>query len=891
MMEISKVYQPKEVEEHWMDFWEKERIFIADIDSIRPSFVIVIPPPNVTGSLHMGHMLVYTLHDIVVRWRRMQGYNTLWLPGTDHAGIATQNVVERQLEAEGKSRHDLGREAFEKRVWSWKEKSGNTILKQLRRLGGSCDWTRERFTLDEGLSRAVREVFVQLYEEGLIYRGKRLINWCVRCRTALSDLEVKPEPSQGKLYYICYPIKGDSTHVTVATTRPETMLGDTAVAVNPQDKRYLELVGKTLELPLGDRTIPVIADVFVDPKFGTGLVKVTPAHDPNDFEIGQRHNLEQISVMDEDGNMTDAAGPYKGLDRFTCRAQVVKQLEKQGLLQKIEDHYHSVGQCDRCKSIVEPLLSTQWFVKIKPLADPAIRAVEEGRIRFVPENWSKTYFEWMQNIKDWCISRQLWWGHRIPAWYCNNCGQVNVDRKEPTLCVNCSCSDLTPETDVLDTWFSSALWPFSTLGWPEPTRDLKKFYPTSLLITGFDIIFFWVARMIMMGLKFTDDVPFRTIYINSLVRDAEGKKMSKSKGNVIDPLDVMEQYGTDAVRFTLAIMATPGTDISLSHDKILSHRAFANKIWNSFRLVSMNLESIQAQLPHDFDLGSEMSRLEKRSKELSLVDRWILSRLKRVVGQVNGALETFRFHEASHWIYHFFWGELCDWYIEFLKPKIVAEEKQPSDQLSYQVLLTVFDWAFRLMHPFMPFITEDLWQRLPHRGHSLATQPFPDGQSEWLDPGAESQVEILQDVITKVRNLRSEMNLAPGLKIKVNLGSSDLKVRALLMETKPYIMSLARCDWVEIVKTVGREDHSVRSVASGIDIEIPIEGLIDFELEKRRIEKEITKLEKEMTPIQQRLRNAQFMANAPAKVTKLNKDRLANFEEKVIKLREYWKQL
>jgi len=891
MVEIPKVYQPKQVEEHWMEFWEKERLFIADADSMRPSFVIVIPPPNVTGSLHMGHMLVYTLHDIVVRWRRMQGYNTLWLPGTDHAGIATQNVVERQLEAEGKSRHDLGRDAFEKRVWAWKEKSGNTILKQLRRLGGSCDWTRERFTLDEGLSRAVREVFVQLYEEGLIYRGKRLINWCVRCRTALSDLEVKPEPSQGKLYYIRYPIKEDSTHVTVATTRPETILGDTAVAVNPQDERYLELVGKTLELPLSNRPIPIIADVFVDPKFGTGLVKVTPAHDPNDFEIGQRHGLEQISVMDEDGNMTDAAGPYKGLDRFACRDQIVKQLKKMGLLHKIEDHYHSIGQCDRCKSIVEPLLSTQWFVKIKPLADPAIQAVEEGRIRFVPENWSKTYFEWMHNIKDWCISRQLWWGHRIPAWYCDNCGQVNVARKEPTLCVNCSCSDLTPETDVLDTWFSSALWPFSTLGWPEPSKDLKIFYPTSVLITGFDIIFFWVARMIMTGLKFTGDVPFRTIYINSLVRDAEGKKMSKSKGNVIDPLDLMEQYGTDAVRFTLAIMAAPGTDISLSHDKILSHRAFANKIWNSFRLVSLNLESIQAQLAHDFDPGSELSRLEKRSKELSLIDRWILSRLTRVVRQVNGALETFRFHEASHWIYHFFWGELCDWYIEFLKPKIVAKEKGASDQLSYQVLLTVFDGAFRLMHPFMPFITEDLWQRLPHRGRSLATQPFPDGQSEWLDPVAESQVDILQNVITKVRNLRSEINLEPGLKIRVNLGSPNLEVRALLMKNKPHIMNLGRCDWVEIVDTVGKEDHSVRSVASGIDIEIPIEGLIDSELEKGRVEREIAKLEKEMAPIQQRLSNAQFMSKAPAKVTKLNQTRLANFEEKVIKLREYWKQL
>ena len=890
-MEISKTYDPQSVETHWMEFWERERLFVADVQSKRPSFVIVIPPPNVTGSLHMGHMLVYTLHDIVVRWRRMQGYNTLWLPGTDHAGIATQNVVERQLQGEGTTRQELGRVAFERRVWAWKEKSGDTILKQLRRLGGSCDWTRERFTLDEGLSRAVREVFVQLYEEGLIYRGKRLINWCVRCRTALSDLEVKAEPTQGKLYYLRYPIAGQAEPLTVATTRPETMLGDTAVAFNPQDRRYRGLAGRTVRLPLVDREVPVIGDHFVDPSFGTGLVKVTPAHDPNDFEIGLRHDLQQISVLDEDGHMTDSAGKFQGLDRFACRDAVATELDRLGLLEKVEDHLHSVGQCDRCKGVVEPLLSTQWFVKTKPLAEPAIRAVEEGRVRFVPENWSKTYFEWMRNIKDWCISRQLWWGHRIPAWYCRHCGKVNVARLEPRRCAHCAHTELTAETDVLDTWFSSGLWPFSTLGWPEETPDLKKFYPTTVLITGFDIIFFWVARMIMAGLKFAGDVPFRTVYINSLVRDAEGKKMSKSKGNVVDPLDLMEQYGTDAVRFTLAIMAAPGTDISLSEDKILSHRAFANKIWNAFRLVTLYRDSIQAQLPQDFDASAEISGLTRRRMELTLVDRWVLSRLTQVTRQVNAGLEAFRFHESSHTIYHFFWGELCDWYIEFLKPKIVAGEKRPEDKLSYQVLLVVFDQALKLMHPFMPFITEEIWQRLPHKGLSISTARYPEGQAELLDATAEAQVGILQDVITKIRNLRAEINLDPGRRIAVHLASREPKVRSLLLECAPYIRNLARCDRVLVMAGVGKQDHAARSVASGVDVEIPLAGLIDLKSERGRIEKEIDKLERAMTPIRQRLQNPAFMTNAPENVVKLNQDRLIQFQEKLGKLRGYRNQL
>ncbi|MCH2693106.1 MAG: valine--tRNA ligase [Acidobacteriia bacterium] len=887
MTEISKIYDAKQVEKHWMDFWEKEGLFVANAQSTKPSFVIVIPPPNVTGSLHMGHMLVYTLHDIIVRWRRMQGFNTLWLPGTDHAGIATQNVVERQLEAEGKTRHDLGREAFEKKIWAWKEQSGNTILKQLRRLGGSCDWTRERFTLDKGLSKAVKEVFVRLYQEGLIYRGKRLINWCVRCQTALSDLEVKPEPTPGKLYYICYPIEGESGYVSIATTRPETMLGDTAVALNPKDTRHSDLVGKNVRVPLVDRKIPIIEDSFVDPEFGTGLVKVTPAHDPNDFEIGMRHDLDQISLINEDGSMKDAAGRFKGLDRLICRNQIVSELEQKGLIKEIKEHTHNVGRCERCKNIVEPLLSTQWFVKIKPLAEPAIRAIEEGQVSFIPENWTKTYFEWMHNIKDWCISRQLWWGHRIPAWYCDACGKVNVERNKPAKCSECSSKTLREETDVLDTWFSSGLWPFSTLGWPEETEDFKKFYPTSVLITGFDIIFFWVARMIMSGLKFTGKAPFQTVYINSLVRDAEGKKMSKSKGNVIDPLDLMDQYGTDAVRFTLAVMAAPGTDISLSTDKLLSYRSFTNKIWNAFRLVLMNQSDIRAQLPKGFDVATTKLS-QKNREELNLIDRWILSRLNRVINQVNEELGSFRFHEACQSIYHFFWGELCDWYIEFIKPKIVAKQKDVNDQISYQTLMVVLDQSLKLMHPFMPFITEELWQRTSKQGISLATESFPVGNEDWVDNTAESRVVILQDVITKIRNLRAEIKLEPRKKISVNLATDHNEKRKLLVDNKFIINNLTRCNEIKVLTSLEKDKaHSVRSLACGVDIEIPLDQIMDPKLERERIKKEVAKVEKEMLPIEERLKNPEFISNAPTKVVELNQNRLAQFKEKLNRLREH----
>jgi valyl-tRNA synthetase len=891
MEDIPKTYEPKSVEEKWYSFWEKQNLFVADPHSPRPPFVIVIPPPNVTGSLHMGHMLVYTLHDIVVRWRRMQGFNTLWLPGTDHAGIATQNVVERQLAAEGKTRYDLGREAFVQRVWEWKEQSGNTILRQLRQLGGSCDWTRERFTFDEGMSRAVREVFVRLYEEGLIYRGKWLINWCVRCRTALSDLEVKAEETQGKLYYVRYPITGSSEFITVATTRPETMLGDTAIAVHPEDERYKHLRGKTVLLPVMQREIPLIEDEFVDPEFGTGLVKVTPAHDPNDFEMGLRHKLEMVTVIDEDGSMTEAAGKFKGMDRFQCRRQVIKELEEQGLLVKVVEYAHNVGHCDRCRTVIEPRLSTQWFVRTKPLAEPAIQAVEEGRIRFVPENWSKTYFEWMRKIRDWCISRQLWWGHRIPAWFCDRCGTINVARETPKSCRVCNYPQLTQETDVLDTWFSSSLWPFSALGWPEETEDLKKFYPTSVLITGFDIIFFWVARMIMMGLKFMGDVPFRTVYINSLVRDAEGQKMSKSKGNVIDPVEVMDQYGTDAVRFTLAIMAAPGTDIVLSQEKMLSYRAFANKIWNATRFVSLNLENIQTQIQPGFSISTAQEKFVERKCELPLLDRWILSRLQRVIQATNDALEAFRFHEAAHYLYHFFWHELCDWYIEFIKLKIVGLRENEGETLSFDVLIFVFDQALKLLHPFMPFITEELWQRLPPAGISLAVLDFPKSRPELIDIEAEKQFERLEDVITKIRNVRAEMNIDPGRRIRANLASPDPVVRSLLVQGITHIQNLARCDEVNVLTAVGQNGHSARAVASGVEIEIPLAGIIDLRAERMRIEKEISKIQKEVAPIQQKLANQEFLSHAPQEVVRLNQSRLSEFQEKLSKLNENLKRL
>jgi valyl-tRNA synthetase len=870
--EISKTYNPQEVESRWYAWWESKGYFKADNSSARPSFVIMMPPPNVTGSLHMGHMLNNSVQDAVIRRKRMQGFNALWLPGMDHAGIATQNVVEKELAKQGLSRHDLGREKFVARVWEWKEQYGGIILKQIRRIGASCDWSRERFTFDEGLSRAVREVFVRLYEEGLIYRGKRLINWCPRCRTALSDLEVKHESKDSKLYFIKYPLKDKpGEFVTVATTRPETMLGDTGLAVHPDDQRYRRYAGATAILPLMDREIPFIQDGVVDPKFGTGLVKVTPAHDPADFEMGLRHDLPQISVIGEDARITAEGGPYQGQDRMEARRSVLGDLEKRGLLDRTESLLHSVGECQRCSTVVEPLLSEQWFVRIKPLAESAIAAVERGRTKFVPPNWSKTYFEWMYNIRDWCISRQLWWGHRIPAWYCDECGKMIVSRTDVERCP-CGSAKLRQDEDVLDTWFSSQLWPFSTLGWPELTEDLRRFYPGSLLVTGYDIIFFWVARMMMAGLKFMKDVPFREVYITGLIRDAEKQKMSKSKGNVVDPLEICDQYGTDAVRFALARMGAPGTDIALSEDLLESYRAFSTKIWNAARLVFRHIDETD-RLPFFGEL---------RQPDLAVADRWILSRLARALEAVNASFEKYNLHEATRHIYNFFWSEFCDWYLEMVK--LHPERSKP-------VLIYVFETALRMLHPFMPFITEELWQSVPHRGESIVVAPYPEFEPELVDEKAESHIAMVQEIIGKVRNIRSEMKVGPRQTVVVRVATSDAATKQLLLDARDYIFKLATVSEVQIVSALGEDKLAARAVAAGLTIEVPLADLIDADAEKSRLTRELDRVRTEIAGLERQLSNRSFVERAPKNVVEEKRQRLADYQNQAAKLEDSVRRL
>ena len=872
-VEISKTYNPKEAEGRWYQWWESQGYFRADEKSQHPAFVIVMPPPNVTGSLHMGHMLNDTVQDVIVRRKRMLGFNTLWLPGMDHAGIATQNVVERELQKEGRTRHDLGREKFVERVWQWKEQYGGIILKQIRRIGASCDWSRERFTFDQGLSRAVREVFVRLYEEGLIYRGKRLINWCPRCHTALSDLEVIHEHADSKLYYIRYGLKArPDAFIEVATTRPETMLGDTAVAVNPKDERYKKYKGESAILPLLGRELPFIEDAAVDPAFGTGVVKVTPAHDPADFEMAQRHDLSQISVIDEDARITANGGPYQGLDRSEARTRILADLEAQGLVAKIESLAHNVGHCQRCNAIVEPLLSTQWFVRIQPLAEPAIAAVELGRTQFVPPNWAKTYFEWMHNIRDWCISRQLWWGHRIPAWYCDDCGQMTVSRTDPDRCPQCSSGKIRQDEDVLDTWFSSGLWPFSTLGWPDQTADLKAFYPGTLLVTAYDIIFFWVARMIMFGLKFMNDVPFKDVYITGMIRDAERQKMSKSKGNVVDPLEICDQYGTDAVRFALARVGAPGTDISVSDELLDSYRAFATKIWNAARFIFRYVDESD-RLP---------SLAELKQSNLPLVDRWILSRLARATEEVNRSLEQYNLHEAARHIYGFFWHEFCDWYLEMIK--LHPERSKPA-------LLYVFESALRLLHPFMPFITEELWQNLPHKGESIVIAPYPEFDPEMVDECAESQAELIQEIVKKVRNIRAEMNVEAKLTVPVRIATADTELTELLSSAREYIFKLAQVSQLEVVTELSGGKLAARAVAAGLALEVPLSGLIDVETERARLKKELEKVQNQADSLERKLSNASFVDKAPKEVVEENRRRLADYQDQGAKLAEGLKRL
>jgi valyl-tRNA synthetase len=869
--EIPKAYEPKDVERRGYALWEKSGFFKADPQSKKPRFAMVIPPPNVTGSLHIGHAFTLTLQDVIVRWKRMSGFDTLWLPGLDHAGIATQMVVERQLAKEGKKKEDLGREAFEARVWAWKEQSGGKILNQLRLMGYSLDWSRERFTMDAQLSRAVREVFVSLYEAGLVYRGDYIVNWCPRCVTALSDLEVEVETERGSLWHIRYPEKDGGAGIVVATTRPETMLGDTAVAVHPDDERYRALVGRTLVLPILGREIPVVADSFVDREFGTGAVKITPAHDPNDFQAAQRLGLPAINIMDERAVLNENAGPYAGQDRFEARKGIVAQLEGEGLLIKTVPHQVPLGRCQRCNTIVEPRLSRQWFVRIQPLAEPAIQAVEDGRIVFVPENWSKTYFEWMRNIRDWVISRQLWWGHRIPAWTCGACGELVVARETPKRCPKCGGGDLVQEPDVLDTWFSSGLFPFSTLGWPEKTADLERYYPNDAMMTGFDIIFFWVARMIMLGLRFAGDVPFKTVFINGLVRDEKGEKMSKTKGNDVDPLEVIEKHGTDALRFTLAALAAPGTDPSLGEARLLGYKAFVNKLWNASRFLLMNLEGPRAK-SYDF-------------RKLPLASRWILSRAQDVAGRVDMALQEFRFDRAAHELYHFVWDELCDWYIEMAKPALADPAEAP---VTRAVLVDVLDTALRLLHPIMPYVTEEIWQRLPEdarvRGPSIMVAPFPRPDPAKSDPAAEEAMQPLMRVVTGIRTIRATYEVAPRRRIDVTVVTPAAKDRAFLESHAGVIRSLAALERMEVVAEAPDRPQTIRHAMDSLELQIPMAGLFDIAAEMTRLSKERLKIEAELDGLRRKLENPQFVERAKPEVVAQSRDRVAELEARRAKV-------
>lgn len=868
---LPKGYEPKETEEKWYRYWEEKKLFRAEAKSDRKPFCIVIPPPNVTGSLHMGHALNNTLQDILCRYKRMKGYNVLWQPGTDHAGIATQNVVERDLALKGMDRHQVGRERFIELVWEWREKYGGMIINQLKRMGSSCDWSRERFTMDEGLSRAVRHVFVELYERHLIYRGDYIINWCPRCHTALADLEVEHEDMDSFLYYIHYPFENRQGHLTVATTRPETLLGDTGVAVNPEDERYTQLSGAYVILPVLERRIPVIFDRYVAKEFGTGALKITPAHDANDFEIGNTHHLERIRVIDESGRMNELAGPYKGMDRFDCREKILEDLKRSGLLEKIEPYRNAVGHCYRCKTIIEPILSKQWFVKAGPLAEKAIQAVKEGRTRIVPSNWETVYYEWMNNIKDWCISRQIWWGHRIPAWFCQKCGEIIVAKDDPSECVKCKSKELQQETDVLDTWFSSALWPFSTLGWPDITDELKTFYPTSTMVTGFDILFFWVARMMMMGLQFMGDVPFRDVYIHALVRDAEGKKMSKSKGNVIDPLEVIEQFGTDAFRFTLAALAAQGRDVKLSEERILGYRHFVNKIWNSARLVFMNLEG---------DV-----RIDPKDVTYTLPDRWVLTRLGQVSGEAGRALDEYRFNDAASLCYQFVWHEFCDWYLEMAKQGLYSQDEQIRKS-SIFVAQEALGAILRLLHPFMPFVTEEIWQRLPGTQESIMAAKFPEPSDFISDEKALKEMGLVMDMITGVRNIRGEMNIPPSKKVNVLVEAPDPGQGAMIRTNTVHIRNLAGVSSITVDSAVGKPDASATAVVGQNQVHVLLKGLLDFEEERKRLRKEIKKVQKDMEQSEKKLSNEQFLAKAPAEVVDEVRDRVGAMSLKLEKLNQ-----
>ena len=887
--ELSKSYDPKSVEETWYNFWVQKKYFHGNESSKSPHFSIVIPPPNVTGQLHIGHALNSTLQDILVRWMRMSGRNTLWVPGTDHAGIATQNVVERMLAKESIDRHALGREQFIDKVWEWKKEYGGRIIGQLKKLGASCDWDRERFTMDEGLSTSVREVFVRLHEEGLIYRGERLINWCPRCHTALSDIEVEHEDEKGKLYHISYPLSHDhSIRLTVATTRPETMLGDTAVAVHPLDPRYKDLIGRTVDLPLTNRKIPIVGDsILVDLEFGTGAVKVTPAHDFNDYEAGLRQDPEllRIKMLDDKAEirtdipdvLPEVLRQVAGKPAKKARGMVVELLKEQGYLGRTDDHSHSLGKCYRCKTVVEPYLSPQWFVKTKPLAEPAIKAVEDGTITFYPKGWENTYFDWMRNIKDWCISRQIWWGHRIPAWYCDECGAITVSRTDAVACSACGSKKIRQETDVLDTWFSSALWPFSTLGWPEKTKELSAYYPTSVLVTSFDIIFFWVARMIMMGLHFMKEAPFKDVYIHALVRDAEGQKMSKSKGNIIDPLEMTEQFGTDAFRFTLTAFAAQGRDIKMSAERIEGYRNFANKIWNASRFVMMNLE--EGFIPNSTIVV----------KDSSLADRWIVSRLNTVIKDVQNALTDYRFNDAASSLHHFIWHEYCDWYVELSKPALKDEEPNGKKAAQTTLVMTL-ETALRLLHPIMPFITEEIWQKLPGeiRGGeaSIMISSFPRPDEKLIDDAIEQSMRLPMDAILAIRNIRGEMNISPRERVRADIRAESENIVRNFEQTAGYVISLSGLSHLAVALDIIKPDGSSTGAIRGAEIYVTSDQVIDKGAERDRLLKEIAKTSKDIELFSKKLSNKNFVDKAPKAVVEKDTARLEELKATQAKLEQ-----
>ncbi len=880
---LEKGYNPEGIEKKWYEFWEREGFFEALDKSNRPPYSIVIPPPNVTGVLHMGHALNITIQDIMCRYRRLNGDNVLWMPGTDHAGIATQNVVERNLAEKGLSRDQLGRKNFIEEVWKWREKSGGAIINQLKRLGASCDWDRERFTMDKGLSDAVRKVFVKLYKENLIYQGQYIINWCPRCKTALADLEVEYKEQDSFLYYIKYPFVNETNKdknadgLIVATTRPETMFGDTAVAINPDDPRYSDINETKVKLPLTNRIIPIIKDKYVDTEFGTGALKVTPAHDPNDFNLGEKHKLDRIKVIDDDGIMTEEAGEeFKGLDRFECREAAIKALKSQGLLVKKEPLKNSVGHCYRCKTIVEPALSEQWFVKTKPLAEKAIKAVKNGKTRIIPETWTKTYFEWLNNIRDWCISRQIWWGHRIPVWKCSACGNLIVEEIDPEKCSSCGSHDLVQETDVLDTWFSSALWPFSTMGWPEETELLKTFYPTNALVTGFDILFFWVARMMMMGIWFMGEVPFKDVYIHALVRDENGKKMSKSKGNVIDPLKVIDHYGADAFRFTLAAFAAQGRDVKMSEERVEGYRHFVNKLWNAARFALMHLEEGQS---YNIDHNN-----------LSAIEKWILSRTSATAEAVKEGIENYKFNEAAGSIYQFVWHEFCDWYLEAEKPALYDKNNASRNNNAKAVLAEVLKNILIMLHPFMPFVTEEIWDILPIVQGSVMSAVFPcknPDLAKMYDPETEKEMDFIFGLISGIRNIRSEMNIQPSMKLKVKMETSDELETSCIDKNHSMIMNLAHLEELETnTQFNNAPEASATSVVGSTTIYVSLKGVIDFEKEQNRLEKEIAKITKELVSVSKRLNNESFLDKAPEAVIEKVKEQKKNLEIKNDKLKD-----